>query len=82
MEIYKTKSKRKTPAEIILKALARAHLLQCAERYKEQGYIDSDEYDDIFEEFNAYRGLNGNGRVRREYDEGGEIHKLPVRRVS
>ena len=79
MEIYKTKKKKKTPAEIILKSLARSHLLQAAGRYQEQGYIDAEEYDDIFEEYKAYKDLDGNGRVRREYDEGGELRSLPVR---
>ena len=79
MEIYKTKKKKKTPAEIILKSLSRAHLLQCANRYKEQGFIDSEEYDDIMEEYKAYEDLDGNGRVKREYGEGGELHSLPVR---
>lgn len=79
MEIYKSKKKKKTPAEIILKSLSRSHLLQCANRYMEQGYIDSEEYDDIFEEYDAYEKLDGNGRVKREYGEGGELRSLPVR---
>lgn len=79
MEIYKTKKKKKTPAEIILKALARNHLLMAAERYKAQGYINDEEYEDIFEEYEAYEDLNGNGRVGREYGEGGELHSLPVK---
>ena len=33
MEVYKTKKKKKTPAEIILKSLARSHLLQSADYY-------------------------------------------------
>lgn len=79
MEIYKSHSKKKTPAEIILKSLARSHLLTNAERYKAQGFIDSEEYDDIFEEYKAYNKLDGNGRVAREYGEGGELRKLPVK---
>lgn len=78
MEIYKTKRKKKTPTEIILKSLARSHLLDRAEQYKEQGFIDSEEYNDIFEEYEAYRDLDGNGQVRREYGENGELKKLPV----
>lgn len=79
MEIYKTKKKKKTPAEIILKSLSRVHLLQNAERYKTQGYIDAEEYDDIFEEYEAYRDLDGNGRVKKEYGDGGELKSLPVK---
>lgn len=79
MEVYKSKKKKKTPAEVILKALARNHLLMAAERYKNQGYINDEEYEDIFEEFDAYEKLNGNGRVRREYGEGGELRTLPVK---
>lgn len=79
MELYKSKKKKKTPAEIILKSLSRSHLLQCASRYVEQGYIDTEEYDDIFEEYEAYIDLDGNGRVQREYGEGGEVRSLPVR---
>ena len=79
LEWYKTKSKKKTPAEIILKSLARSHLLQMADRFKKQGYIDAEEYDGIFEEFDAYDKLGGNGRVKREYGEGGEVRKLPVK---
>lgn len=79
LEFYKNKKKKKTPAEVILKSLSRVHLLNTAERYKEQGYIDAEEYDDITEEYNAYIALDGNGRVRREYGESGTLKKLPVR---
>lgn len=79
IEFYKNKRKKKAPAEIILKSLSRVHLLQAAERYKEQGYIPSDEYDDIYEEFHAYEDLDGNGRVARYYGEDGELESLPVR---
>lgn len=79
MEIYKSKKKKKTPSEIILKSLSRSHLLQKAEQYKEQGYIDAEEYDDIFEEYEAYIDLDGNGRVKREYGEGGLLKSLPVK---
>lgn len=79
MEIYKTKSKKKTPSEIILKHLAGDHLLSVAEKCKERGYIPSDEYNDLFEEFQAYSDLKGNGRVEREYGKDGELLKLPVR---
>lgn len=78
-EFYKSKTKRKTPTEVILRSLARSHLLQTAERYKKQGFIDSEEYDDIFKEYDAYDKLGGNGRVKREYGEGGELQKLPVK---
>lgn len=77
MEIYKTKKKKKTPAEIILKCLSRSHLLQCADKYKAQGFIDAEDYNDIIEEYKAYRDLDGNGRVKREYEE--ELKDLPVR---
>lgn len=79
IEVYKTKSKKKTPTEIILKCLSRKHLLDSAEAYKEQGFIPADEYDDVFEEYNAYVKLKGNGRVEREYGENGELRKLPVK---
>lgn len=79
VEYYKSKKKKKTPAELILKALSRRDLLAQAERYKKQGYIDSEEYDDVFEEFNAYEALGGNGRVKREYGEGGTLQTLPVK---
>lgn len=79
MEFYKSKKRKKTPAEIILKSLSRSHLLTCATRYKNQGYIPSEEYDDIFEEYKAYVDLDGNGRVKREYGEGGELRSLPVK---
>lgn len=78
-ELYKSKKKKKTPAEVILKALARVHLLSSAERYHEQGFINEEEYDDIFEEYKAYRNLDGNGRAAREYGENGELHKLPIK---
>lgn len=79
LELYRQKKKKKTPAEVILKALSRIHLLQAAERYKEQGFINADEYDDIMEEYNAYIALDGNGRVRREYGEGGDLKKLQIK---
>ena len=79
LEIYRTKTKKKTPVEVVLRSLARSHLLQAAERYKKQGFIDSEEYDDIFKEYDAYDKLGGNGRVKREYGEGGELQKLPVK---
>lgn len=79
IELWRAKKKKKTPAEVILKCLSRRDLLAQAERYKEQGYIDKDEYDDVFEEFKAYEALNGNGRVKREYGEGGAVYSLPVK---
>lgn len=78
-ELYRNKKKKKTPSEIILKSLSRAHLLQCAARYKEQGYINADEYDDVMEEYEAYEALDGNGRVGRYYGENGELEDLPVK---
>jgi len=78
MEVYKTNSKRKTPSEIILKALSRSHLLQRAEYYHQLGYIPKDEYDDIVEEYRAYEKLKGNGRVGREYGENGLLKDLPI----
>ena len=77
--LWRTKKKKKTPAEVILKCLSRRDLLAQAERYKKQGYIDADEYDDVFEEFKAYEALDGNGRVKREYGEGGAVCSLPVK---
>lgn len=79
IELWRAKKKKKTPAEVILKCLSRRDLLAQAERYKKQGYIDSEEYDDVFEEFNAYEALGGNGRVKREYGEGGSLQSLPVK---
>lgn len=79
MEIYKSKSKKKTPSEIVLKALCRSHLLQRANYYHEIGYIPSDEYDDIKEEYDAYEKLDGNGRVAREFGENGKLKSLPVK---
>lgn len=79
IEWLKTKKRKKTPVEVILKALSRAHLLQSAERYHEQGYIDKDEYNDIIEEYKAYKALDGNGRVDREYGKGGALVNLEVR---
>lgn len=78
-EWYRNKKKKKTPAEIILKCISRSHLLMTAERYKEQGFINADEYDDVMEEFKAYEALDGNGRVARYYGETGELHSLPVK---
>lgn len=78
-ELYRSKKKKKTPAETILKCLSRDHLLNAAERYKKQGFINADEYDDIMEEYKAYSDLDGNGRVAREYGESGELQNLAVR---
>lgn len=78
-EVYKSKSKKKSPVEIILKALSRNHLLASADRYHEAGYIPKDEYDDIYEEYRAYRALDGNGRVEREFGKDGELTSLPVK---
>lgn len=78
-EIYKTKRKKKFPTEVILKGLARSHLLEKAKHYKEQGFIDVEEYNDIFEEYEAYRELDGNGQVAREYGEGGALKSLPIK---
>ena len=79
LEHYRNKKKKKTPAEVILKALARIHLLSAADRYTEQGYIPADEYDDIMEEYKAYKDLDGNGRVHREYGENGTLKTLPIK---
>lgn len=78
-EIYKSKSKRKSPTEILLKALSRNHLLMSADRYHEAGFIPKDEYDDIYEEYRAYKALGGNGRVEREYGKDGALTSLPIR---
>ncbi len=79
MEIYKQKTKKREPTGIVLKALCRSHLLTRADYYHEIGYIPSDEYDDIKEEFEAYEKLGGNGRVAREYGEGGALKSLPIK---
>lgn len=79
MEIYKQKTKKRTPTETVLKALCRSHLLTRAEYYHKIGYIPSDEYDDIKEEFEAYEKLDGNGRVAREYGEYGKLKDFPVK---
>lgn len=79
MELYKTHSKKKTPTEIILKALSRNHLLLSAEKYHNQGFIPKDEFDDVYEEYRAYKALNGNGRVDREFGQDGDLASLPVR---
>ena len=60
MEVYKAKKKKKTPAETILKSLSRVHLLESAEEYHKLGYIPKEDYDDIYEEYDAYAALNGN----------------------
>lgn len=79
MEVYKAHSKKKSPTEIILKALSRNHLLQSADKYHDQGFIPKDEFDDVYEEYRAYKALKGNGRVEREFGEGGDLSSLPVR---
>jgi len=79
IELYKSKTKKKTPAEIILKSLSRSHLLQSADKYHELGYIPAEEFDDIMEEYRAYDALDGNGRVKREFGEGGALKSLPIR---
>ena len=77
VEIYKSHSKKKTPTEIILKSICRSHLLSNAERYKSQGYIDAEEYDDIIEEYDAYIDLDGNGRVKKAYEQ--DLKNLPIK---
>ena len=79
LELYRNKKKKKTPAEVILKALARNHLLTAADRYRAQGFIDAEEYNDVMEEYKAYTDLDGNGRVQREYGDNGELKKLPIK---
>ena len=78
-ELYKSKKKKKTPIEVILKALARVHLLQCADRYREQGYINKEEYEDVMEEYRAYKALDGNGLVDHEFAEDGALKALPLK---
>ncbi len=78
-EVYRAKKKKKGPTETILKSLSRVHLLESAEEYHEMDYIPKDEYDDIYEEYDAYEALGGNGRVFREYDKKtGRLKDLPV----
>ena len=76
MEVYKNKTKKKTPVEVIIRALARRDLLTTANDYLEQGYIPSDEYDDFEKEYKAYIDLKGNGKVKRLV---AEALKLPIR---
>lgn len=65
MEVYKSKSKKKTPIEVIIRALARRDLLKTADDYIDRGYIPSDEYDDFVKEYKAYKDLDGNGKVEK-----------------
>jgi hypothetical protein len=65
MEVYKSKSKKKTPIEVIIRALARRDLLKTADDYIDHGYIPSDEYDDFIKEYKAYKDLDGNGKVEK-----------------
>lgn len=65
MKIYETKSKKKTPIDVIIRSLARRDLLKTAEDYLDQGYIPSDEYDDFVKEYQAYKDLDGNGKVEK-----------------
>ena len=76
IEVYKTKKKKKTPIEVIIKALARRDLLISANDYIEQGYIPADEYEDFMNEYKAYHDLDGNGKVERFV---AEATKLPIR---
>ena len=76
IELYKSKIKKKTPVEVIIRALARRDLLTTAYGYIEQGFIPSDEYDDFEKEYKAYIDLNGNGKVKRIV---AEALKLPIK---
>lgn len=76
MEVYKSKTKKKTPIEVIIRALARRDLLSSAEDYIADGFIPSDEYDDFINEYQAYRNLNGNGKVERLVE---QAMKLPIK---
>ena len=69
MELYKSKTKKKTPTQIIIRALARRDLLKSADDYLDKGFIPSDEYDDFVSEFHAYKDLKGNGKVERVVSE-------------
>ena len=64
-KVYENKSKKKTPVEVIIRALARRDLLKSADDYIDQGYIPSDEYDDFVNEYKAYKALDGNGKVEK-----------------
>lgn len=76
IELYKQKTKKKTPTEVIIRALARRDLLSSSEAYITQGYIPSDEYDDFQKEYKAYKDLDGNGKVERLVT---EAMKLPIK---
>lgn len=65
VEVYRSKSKKKTPIEVIIRALARRDLLKTADDYIEEGFIPSDEYDDFMNEYKAYKDLDGNGKVEK-----------------
>lgn len=75
MELYKSKTKKKTPTQIIIRALARRDLLKTADDYMDKGYIPSDEYDDFAKEYKAYTDLKGNGKVEKVVT---EVLKLPM----
>lgn len=75
MELYKSKTKKKTPTQIIIRALARRDLLKSASDYIDSGAIPSDEYDDFVGEYHAYKDLKGNGKVERIVS---EALKLPI----
>lgn len=45
--------------------------------YIERGYITQDEYENLFEMFEPYEKMGGNGSAKRVMT---EIHKLPIRK--
>ena len=54
----------------------RFRLVQLCQIYLHQGYMTSDQYEQLSEFFKVYSGLGGNGQAKEYYD---KAIKLPVR---
>lgn len=71
-----SKSRKKTPMELMLMAIGRDRLNFLCKKYIKQGYVPEDECESFYEMGDAYIGAEGNSKVKHLYLQAKE---LPVR---
>lgn len=69
-------SSHKGTQAMILRAIAHDRIVYLGKHYIREGYITQDEYENLYEMFEPYQKLGGNGGAKRIMK---EVDKLPIR---
>jgi hypothetical protein len=73
------RSNHKGTQAMILRAMAHDRIVYLGKLYIHDGYITQDEYENLYEMFEPYTKLGGNGGAKRIMK---EVDKLPIRADS